>query len=565
MTHLPPLQVLRFFATWNDTNPDGVVQKRPFIVHFFLADDTVEVLESKEANSGRDPFPALLKRMKLPKNFIMKGVALVGGDQGGAHYRAADLHVGGVVTVFGRQLHLDDCDEATRQYYQEEFGITFPSGGRQGNDSKHKAVIVVPPHNGFGKEEDSRQNCISLHPKAPKVNVIRLLENKGKMLRFVGKLEHAVGFDVERVFTITYFLDTDEVLIFEPPLKNSGRTGGKFMERCRVKKPSLSDYYTEADLFLGARIVIYARRFVLVDADEFTIKYMEANAHEFPFSDPAQVMAKLRRGDFGACADLLRSRDRNGRGCIPADAFKECLVRSSLGLNDQEAHTLARTLAEAGLVNYERLIASLGTDAQPTAERVPVPATFEASNAMLRSMLYKRGPSGVRGLHRAMHHVSRGTGSIDRADFDTVLGFCGVAMPQEHVSAIFAQYDQGEGVVEAGTLVSGLRAQLTRAQERAVLAVFDSLEDPTYKTGAVEVNEVLKRYKPARHARVMNGDMTEAEAMRELEDALEGLEGAVMAQDLLAFYSDVVSGYRLADEQLIELLRATWGLSGRRQ
>jgi len=72
--------VLRFYAHWNDVSPDGVAIKRPFIVHFFLADDTIEVLEGKEVNSGRDPFPALLKRMKLPKNFIMKGVALVGGD-----------------------------------------------------------------------------------------------------------------------------------------------------------------------------------------------------------------------------------------------------------------------------------------------------------------------------------------------------------------------------------------------------------------------------------------------------------------------------------------------------
>lgn len=145
------------------------------------------------------------------------------------------------MTVFGRQIHLDDCDESTRQYYYDTFGVRFPSGGGVDDSAKRQTMIVVPPHNGFGKEEDSRQNCISLHPKAPKVNVIRLLENKGLMLRFVGKLEHAVGFDVERVFTITYFLDTDEILIFEPPLKNSGRTGGKFMERCRVKKPGKNE------------------------------------------------------------------------------------------------------------------------------------------------------------------------------------------------------------------------------------------------------------------------------------------------------------------------------------
>jgi len=353
-------KVLRFYASWNDKTTDGVVLKRPFVVHFFLADDTVEVLEVKEPNSGRDPFPALLKRMKLPKLFLMKGVALVGGDLGGEHYKATDLVVGGVITVFGRQLVLNDCDSATRAFYEEEYGIVQGDAQGKASGGRPKSAIVVPPHNGFGKEEDSRQNCISLHPKAPKMNVIRLLENKGKMLRFVGKLEHAVGFDVERVFTITYFLDTDEILIFEPAVKNSGRTGGKFMERCRVRKPQSSEYYGEADLFLGARISIYSRRFVLVDADEFSIKYMEQHGHEYPYSDVSAIARKVQSQDLGEAAALFRKRDPMGTGSLPADTFKECVVRGGLGLNDQEAHTLARSLAKGGTVDYERMLAAQG-------------------------------------------------------------------------------------------------------------------------------------------------------------------------------------------------------------
>jgi len=36
-------------------------------MNFFLADDTVEVKEVKQQNSGKDPFPLLLRRSKLPK------------------------------------------------------------------------------------------------------------------------------------------------------------------------------------------------------------------------------------------------------------------------------------------------------------------------------------------------------------------------------------------------------------------------------------------------------------------------------------------------------------------
>ncbi len=31
---------------------------RPFVVNYFLADDTIEVLEVHDANSGRDAFPS---------------------------------------------------------------------------------------------------------------------------------------------------------------------------------------------------------------------------------------------------------------------------------------------------------------------------------------------------------------------------------------------------------------------------------------------------------------------------------------------------------------------------
>ena len=40
----------------------------PFVLHFFLVDNTVEVLEAHRPNDGRDPFPVLLRRQRLSKN-----------------------------------------------------------------------------------------------------------------------------------------------------------------------------------------------------------------------------------------------------------------------------------------------------------------------------------------------------------------------------------------------------------------------------------------------------------------------------------------------------------------
>ena len=38
-------KVLRFYCTWDERRPDGSTEKRPFVLHMFLADDTVEILE----------------------------------------------------------------------------------------------------------------------------------------------------------------------------------------------------------------------------------------------------------------------------------------------------------------------------------------------------------------------------------------------------------------------------------------------------------------------------------------------------------------------------------------
>lgn len=72
MFTLAPGFVLRFYCQWADDKMYGEI--RPYIVHYFLADDTVEVQEVSIPNSGRDPFPSLLKRQKLPKNFHEVGM-----------------------------------------------------------------------------------------------------------------------------------------------------------------------------------------------------------------------------------------------------------------------------------------------------------------------------------------------------------------------------------------------------------------------------------------------------------------------------------------------------------
>lgn len=59
-------KVLRFYCFWDDTE-SMFGDPRELILHYFLADDTIEIREVIPPNSGRDALPKFLRRCKLPK------------------------------------------------------------------------------------------------------------------------------------------------------------------------------------------------------------------------------------------------------------------------------------------------------------------------------------------------------------------------------------------------------------------------------------------------------------------------------------------------------------------
>ena len=86
------------------------------------------------------------------------------------------------------------------------------------------------------------------------------------MLRFVAKMDTTRPIDVERRFIVSYFLSDDTILVFEPPQRNSGIIGGKFIERRRIKKPDDVNYYS-------AQVRIHAK-FLTKDSNSLNIKYL---------------------------------------------------------------------------------------------------------------------------------------------------------------------------------------------------------------------------------------------------------------------------------------------------
>jgi len=85
----------------------------------------------------------------------------------------------------------------------------------------------IAPYNGFGTEEDSLGNCLSVIPKPPKRDFVKFMQHDrrgldSQVVRFTAKLVTDVAVDKDRRFIISFFQTDDTLEIYEPVVRNSG-------------------------------------------------------------------------------------------------------------------------------------------------------------------------------------------------------------------------------------------------------------------------------------------------------------------------------------------------------
>nr|CCA14568.1 RIB72 protein putative [Albugo laibachii Nc14] len=236
---------------------------------FFLEDDTMEIKEVLSPNSGRLPFPLLLKRSRQLKAWT----EFLSDDQDRgveepkpreAYFNEEDLYVGAVLNVFGRDLKLVDSDAFTRDYYRVVWGLELA-----GSMSTAPEEIVSPV------KRPILEKCAMDSNHAPKKDLLKLVEFDRKVLRFVAKLISSRKEQSQRRVVIAYYLADDTIAIFEPEQRNSGISPGKFLERGQYKSPQ-GKPYVFSQLVIGEEATFNAHRFEILDADEYTKNYLAA-------------------------------------------------------------------------------------------------------------------------------------------------------------------------------------------------------------------------------------------------------------------------------------------------
>ena len=262
-------------------------------------------------------------------------------------YAPEDFVLGNNVKIFGRECLIFDCNDATKKWYKETLNIDMIPVQL----AKVKPLLKyqeTPPYLGYGTEEDSLTSVKSLLPKPPKKDVQKIFKNDLHILRYEAKLVSSNPDDESRKFILSFYCGDDTIQVHEIADRNSGRVGGKFLDRKTHLNPTNGKNYCEKDILLGQLLILGGYKFRLMKCDEYTEKYFESNPEIFKEASIDHVLAKIKivGKSYPSVEEyakaLVTKMDKNGDGYLSFEEFTVGLKGLGLILTYQEEHTLMR-------------------------------------------------------------------------------------------------------------------------------------------------------------------------------------------------------------------------------
>eukprot|EP00158_Paraphelidium_tribonemae_P007436 Partr_v1_DN28243_c2_g1_i1_m75961 putative EF-hand domain (C-terminal) containing len=275
-------QVLRFYGLWDDSK-SAYGSLHRLILHYFLADDTIEIREIQAGKAIMNSVP-FLGRQRVPK--VLPSLAMDGSDlsphAASEFYNELDLEIGRFVEVYHRRVFLCDCDGFTREYlasngrrmpegvdietvsdFDAETGVIHTTAEiekiqvekKQAADEDGPSILpggrIIPHVRRFGVQPQDQLNCSS-----------RVISSSDPL-------------ETERRFVIRLYLVDDTIAIYEKAVQNSGLSSGKFLERGRIKKPGASrEYYAQEDFVPHAKLEIYGKTYLIEEFDQYSQQWL---------------------------------------------------------------------------------------------------------------------------------------------------------------------------------------------------------------------------------------------------------------------------------------------------
>eukprot|EP00949_MAST-11_sp_MAST-11-sp1_P001915 g1915.t1 len=313
-----------YFLEGVNESPEETARVRVFDVNIFPSDETVQISEVKEENSGirQGDF---VKRTRLEKppsstsrgsgssrgfTFIKTSRSIMGQGQGPAteYYGPKDFDVGKNIPFYGRVMRLVDADGATRAFYRKNYGIDLAPalevphiaafGLRMGQGVKQWKRECEKNGGYFGMKDNaikrhveaSRGRPDKVHCDAPG-GTRHFLKYHGQMLRFNVLWEDSSLYGLRRFMHLNVYLNDNTMeMIFSKGDREGCDPVPALMKRGRFPKPETvnlgarawrgvsdtdSACYEPTDLRVGATVEMNKRKILIYDADPFTYEWMQ--------------------------------------------------------------------------------------------------------------------------------------------------------------------------------------------------------------------------------------------------------------------------------------------------
>ncbi|KAI5690094.1 hypothetical protein MNV84_00947 [Leishmania braziliensis] len=370
--------VLRFYALLDerDSVPGGMVRRLE--VMLFVEDNSISIVQRQ--SSSESCRGLYLSRCWLPKcGSVAKTNELtfthrVNGqrepDMGipDAYYRDVDLDVGMTLNVFGRSVFLYDCDDYTREFFMQRYGVSLHPPIDVSNYLQGDARRTVLGTEGPTRSVDSVRGVVGQPASAAdagdadgslavaSVNSAAAAQDiPTDTLRFRAVLARPANHDDEqRRFTVAYYTKSEEFVVHESAFPKAGIHGGCIWKRKKVMKvppkpgprnapkplvvPGEVPHYTLSDLGEGKELVINGLPLRLYRMDAHTATFYarcSGTLTEDTTGGPAVVtdatgamvtvdhlVSELRsylqsRYGTGVASFLALDRDRDGIVSVP--------------------------------------------------------------------------------------------------------------------------------------------------------------------------------------------------------------------------------------------------------
>lgn len=390
-------KMLKFFGTMDERGrvPGGILRKME--VMFYVEDGTVAITERQSTDEAS---PGLfLSRCWLPKSGSVSKIneltfahrvngqrePYMGPD---AYYRDKDLNVGMTLSVLGREVFLYDCDEFTRQFLLERYGITV----NPAIDVSQELMSQLKPKNNrrVATAEDQ------VRDKKGSVNSagVRQTGLPKDELRFTMRMTTPKNRDDEgRRFTLTWHTDTDEGTVHESTVRNSGFVGGLFLQRTRMPKPlppsyprnapeqkalegKPKEFYAASDVRVGRDILVNGIMMTITGMDLHTKYYLEG-VKDGPI-DEAQTehllseLLEFLGSRYGTAVKAFLAFDHDKDGVISLKEFTDSLKAFQITADPRAAKSLFECIApvkDTGFLTTEDVMKWMGDERSKGLQR----------------------------------------------------------------------------------------------------------------------------------------------------------------------------------------------------